>query len=61
MVELQGIVSNPESGYKAIVNNEVVGVGQFIGATKIKIIRITDLSVTFDYQGKKFSKGVSRD
>ncbi len=61
MVELQGIVSNPESGYRAIVNNEVVGVGQFIGRTKIKIIKITDLGVTFDYQGKKFSKGVSRD
>ena len=61
LVNLQGIVSNPESGFKAIVNDEVLGAGEFIGTTKIKIIKITDLGVTFSYQGKKFSKGVSRD
>jgi len=60
-VNLQGIVSNPDSGFKAIVNDEVLGVGEFIGDTKIKIVKITDLGVTFLYQGKKFSKGVSRD
>lgn len=61
LVNLQGIVSNPESGFKAIVNDEVLGVGEFIGNTKIKIVKITDLGVTFNFQGKKFSKGVSRD
>lgn len=61
LINLQGIVSNPESGFKAIVNDEVLGVGEFIGNTKIKIIKITDLGVTFNFQGKKFSKGVSRD
>ncbi len=61
MVNLQGIISNPESGFKAIVNDEVLGAGEMIGNTKIKIIKITDLGVTFQYQGKRFSKGVSRD
>ena len=61
LVNLQGIVSNPESGFKAIVNDEVLGSGEFVGNTKIKIVKITDLGVTFSYQGKKFSKGVSRD
>ncbi|MDD5305304.1 MAG: hypothetical protein PHS14_19580 [Elusimicrobia bacterium] len=61
LVNLQGIVSNPESGFKAIVNDEVLGAGEFVGNTKIKIIKITDLGVTFEHQGKRFSKGVSRD
>jgi hypothetical protein len=61
MVNLQGIVSNPDSGFKAIVNDEVLGAGEFIGSTKIKIVKITDLGVTFDYMGKRFTKGVSRD
>lgn len=61
LINLQGIVSNPESGFKAIVNDEVLGVGEFVGSTKVKIIKITDLGVTFYFQGKKFSKGVSRD
>lgn len=60
-LELQGIISNPESGFKAIVNNEVVGVGEMIGSTGIKVLKINDLGVTFLYQGKRFSKGVSRD
>ena len=61
LVNLQGIVSNPDSGFKAIVNDEVLGVGEFVGSTKVKIVSITDLGVTFVYQGKRFSKGVSRD
>ena len=60
-INLQGIVSNPDSGFKAIVNDEVLGVGELVGRTGIKIVKITDLGVTFLYQGKKFSKGVSRD
>lgn len=60
-INLQGIVSNPDSGFKVIVNDEVLGVGEFIGKTGIKIVKITDLGVTFVYQGKRFSKGVSRD
>ncbi len=60
-LELQGIISNPESGFKAIVNNEVVGAGEMIGNTGIKVLKINDLGVTFLYQGKRFSKGVSRD
>lgn len=61
LVNLQGIVSNPDSGFKAIVNDEVLGAGEFVGNTKIKIVKINDLGVTFEYQGKRFSKGVSRD
>lgn len=60
-INLQGIVSNPESGFKAIVNDEVLGVGELVGRTGIKIVKISDLGVTFLFQGKKFSKGVSRD
>ena len=61
LVELQGIISNPETGFKAIVSGEVVGAGEYVGNTKIRVVKITDLGVTFEYQGKKFSKGVSRD
>jgi len=61
LVELMGIISNAESGFKAIVNNEVLGVGEFIGSTKIKVVKITDLGVTFDYKGKRFSKSVSQE
>jgi len=61
LINLQGIVSNPDSGFKAIVNDEVLGVGDLVGNTKIKIVKITDLGVTFDFRGKRFSKGVSRD
>ena len=61
LLNLQGIVSNPESGYKAIVNDEVLSAGEYVGSTKIKIVKINDLGVTFEYQGKRFSKSVSRD
>jgi len=61
LVNLQGIVSNPESGFKAIVNDEVLGAGEFVGNTKVKIVKISDLGVTFDFRGKKFSMGVNRD
>jgi hypothetical protein len=60
-VQLQGIISTPERGYKAIVNNEVVGAGEFVRGTKIRVVGISDFKVTFDYMGKRFSKGVSRD
>lgn len=60
-INLQGIVSNPDSGFKAIVNDEVLGAGELVGNTKIKIVKITDLGVTFEFRGKRFSKGVSRD
>jgi hypothetical protein len=59
LVDLQGIISNPESGYKAIVNNEVVGIGELVG--KVRIVRITEGGVVFDYKGQKFTKTVSRD
>ena len=59
LVELQGIISNPESGFKAIVNNEVVGVGEIVN--KVRIVRISDAGVVFDYKGQKFTKTVSRD
>jgi hypothetical protein len=60
LVDLQGIISNTDSGFKAIVNNEVMGVGEFVAGTRIKIVKITDLGVTFDLQGKRFVKGVSQ-
>jgi len=59
-VELQGIISNTDSGFKAIVNNEVMSAGEFVAGTRIKIIKITDLGVTFDFQGKRFVKSVSQ-
>jgi hypothetical protein len=61
LLNLQGIVSNPESGFKVIVNDEVLSAGEYVGSTKIKIVKISDLGVTFEYQGKKFSKSVNRD
>lgn len=61
LINLQGIVNSAEGGFKAIVNDEVLGAGETVGTTKVKILKITDQSVTFLYQGKKFSKGVSRD
>jgi hypothetical protein len=60
LVDLQGIISNTDSGFKAIVNNEVMSVGEFVAGTRIKIVKITDLGVTFDLQGKRFVKGVSQ-
>jgi hypothetical protein len=61
LVDLQGVISNTDSGFKAIVNNEVMGVGEFVAGTRIKIIKITDLGVTFaDPQGKRFVKSVSQ-
>ncbi|UPT75916.1 MAG: general secretion pathway protein GspB [Elusimicrobiota bacterium] len=58
-IELQGIVSG-EDGNKAIVNGDLVGVGELI-LGKVKIVRITQAGVVFDYQGKKFTKSVSQD
>ena len=58
-ITLQGIVSSVERGSKAIVNGEVVGVGQWIG--KVRVVRITTVSVTFEYKGRRFTKSVNRE
>ena len=55
-IEVLGIISGPGGAPKAIVNNDVVGVGQRIGG--VRVVRITDTSVTFEYKGKKFTKSV---
>lgn len=60
-MEVQGIIINPESGNKAIVNNEVVGIGSYVGKSKVKVVKISDSGVTFEFDGRRFSKGVSRD
>jgi hypothetical protein len=60
LVRLQGIISVDE-GFKAIVNGAVFGAGETVAGTKVKIVKITELTVTFDYLGTRFSKGVSRD
>ena len=57
-IELLGIISGPSGAPKAIVNNEVVGVGERIGG--VRVVRITDMSVTFEYKGKKFTKSVGQ-
>ncbi|MBI5210549.1 MAG: hypothetical protein HY927_11315 [Elusimicrobia bacterium] len=56
-VNLQGIVSMPE-GNKAIVNGDMVGEGEMVGQTQIKVVKITQQSVTFLHQGKRFSKKI---
>ncbi len=61
LVNVQGIISNAESGFRAIVNNEVFGAGESVGRTKITVVKITDNGVVFEYQGKRFSKDVNRD
>ena len=58
-IELQGIISSPDGANKAIVNNEVVGPGEMVG--KVRVVRITDVGVTFEYKGKKFSRSVNKD
>jgi hypothetical protein len=57
-IELLGIISGPSGAPKAIVNNEIIGVGQKINGARV--LRITDSSVTFEYKGKKFTKSVGR-
>lgn len=59
LIELQGIISNAGGGAKAIVNNEVVGTGESVG--KFRVVRITPADVTFEYQGRRFTKSVSRE
>ncbi|MBI5246112.1 MAG: hypothetical protein HY923_02950, partial [Elusimicrobia bacterium] len=58
LVELQGIISGAD-GFKAIVNGDLVGVGETIN--KVRVVRINDAGVVFDYKGQKFTKTVSRD
>lgn len=57
-IDLQGIVSTPDGGEKAIVNGEVVGEGEFVGAAKV--LRITGSSVIFTHKGRRFSKAISK-
>lgn len=57
LVDLQGIVTTGE-GEKAIVNGEMVGEGDMVGA--IKVVSITPDYVVFLHKGKRFKKGVSK-
>ena len=57
-IVLQGIISNAQNSSKAIVNGEMVGVGDYVG--KVKIVRIGSKSVVFSYKGKKFTKIIGK-
>jgi hypothetical protein len=59
LIELQGIVESPDGDNKAIVNNEVVGVGEVVAGSRI--VKITASGVVFEHKGRRFVKGVSRD
>ena len=61
LLNLQGIVRSQDNVFKAIVNDEVLGSGEYVGRTKIKIVKINSRGVTFEYQGKRFLKGINRD
>lgn len=58
-IELQGIISNPAGESQAIINNEVFGVGESVG--KFRVLRITAAGVTFEYQGRRFTKSIDRE
>ncbi|MCX5797786.1 MAG: hypothetical protein NTY77_20035 [Elusimicrobia bacterium] len=58
-ISLQGIISTPE-GNKAIINNSMVGEGEWIGTTQFKVVKITQNRVTFFHKGKTFTRRVSR-
>ncbi len=61
LVELQGIIGNHASGYNAIINNAVVGEGEFVETTKIKVVKITESRVIFEFKAKRFFKSVRQD
>jgi hypothetical protein len=58
LVDLQGIISTPDQGDKAIVNGEMVGEGDVIAG--VKVVKITPTGVVFTYHTKRFVKSVSR-
>ena len=62
LVDLQGIVSTPESGNRAIVNGEVVSEGDLVktSAGPVKVLRITTQVVGFGYKDRRFNKTVNR-
>lgn len=61
-IELQGIVSNPDGENKAIINGEVVGVGETFGrARPVRVVKITSVGVTFLYKGRRFVKGINNE
>lgn len=60
-INFQGIVSSPDGGFKARVNNEVVGADEYIGDTGVKVVEISISSVTFQDRGKIFIKTMIRD
>jgi len=57
-IDLQGIITNPASGNRAIVNGEMVGEGQLVG--KVKVLKITSQKVVFSYKGKTFVKVMAK-
>lgn len=59
LIDLQGIISNSEGESQAIINNEVFGVGESVG--KFRVLRITAAGVTFEYEGRRFTKSVNRE
>ncbi|MBI5624906.1 MAG: hypothetical protein HY924_14110 [Elusimicrobia bacterium] len=54
-LSLQGIVTMPD-GNKAIINNDMYGEGEWIGNTGVKVVKISQNSVTFAHKGRTFSK-----
>lgn len=57
-IDLQGIVEIG-SGNKAIINGDMIGVGELVLA-KAKIVQITADSVVFEYKRRRFTKSISK-
>lgn len=58
LIDLQGVISTPDSGNKAIINGEIVGEGEIVSGAKV--VRITTQGVVFLHKGRKFTKTISR-
>ena len=59
---LQGIIAGADGVNQAIINDDIVRVGDFVGkgSRKAKVIKITIDAVWFRYKRKKFSKSISQ-
>lgn len=64
-LELQGIVARPEGDSLAIVNGATVNEGEWFAvegfSAKVKVVRITNTEVTFEYKGKRLKKNVNAE
>jgi hypothetical protein len=58
-IELEGIVSSADGNNKAIINGEMVGVGDMV-LDEAKVLKITSDSVVFLHGGRRFVKTIGK-